>query len=507
MMEILLKLEDFNGDYLSCVYKNKILKLGMIFRSQLDRMISVCFWNEQIDKLNENEKDMKDNYTYLSTKTIYLILNIIEEKLVIREGTKTLEERLFRCQKEIKNVYLPESLEVIMAECFSYCKQLTSIDIKCVNLKQIGKDAFSGCENMKEIHLPNTLTKIEMNTFKGCKNLEKIDIPNQLIEIQDYAFAECKKLKKIILPTTVAKIGIGCFQKCTNLEVFAIPGIFAFYTNDDIPNIEAELPPEKTFLIEKLCFSECISLKNLIIKKIKELTIESSAFSSCNQLRDVKFDQPESSQDNKIIFKSSVFANCISLTQFNFPPQSDINDCSYLFDGCINLTTVVFPTNIVLICDGMFRNCESLPAIDMNRDTITKIGNSAFQNCSKLVTKSIPNNITIIGDNSFENNNLLEIETFPASTTEIGKNAFSNCNDIVKLTFPKVAEGKCLLIKNGAFKGCSKLKYATVYGKAEIFEDAFGDCSDLEYVYKANDVNCHSNAFDKNNEKLNVLKL
>ena len=44
---------------------------------------------------------------------------------------------------------------------------------------EIGKQAFSGCDNLREIQLPKELKRIEKEAFKKCKKLKSIKIPER----------------------------------------------------------------------------------------------------------------------------------------------------------------------------------------------------------------------------------------------------------------------------------------------------------------------------------------
>ena len=50
---------------------------------------------------------------------------------------------------------------------------------------EIGTWAFSGCEALEEINLPNTLRTIHRFAFNGCKALKTFSIPNSVVEIGD----------------------------------------------------------------------------------------------------------------------------------------------------------------------------------------------------------------------------------------------------------------------------------------------------------------------------------
>lgn len=86
-------------------------------------------------------------------------------------------------------------------------------------------------------------------------------------------------------------------------------------------------------------------------------------------------------------------------------------------------------------------------------DTVESIGNSAFNNCSSLITASFPN-VTSIGDSAFYYCSALTSVNFP-SATNIGTYAFYYCSSLTTVDFPNVTS-----IGEAAFNGCSALTIA-----------------------------------------------
>lgn len=58
-------------------------------------------------------------------------------------------------------------------------------------VKEIEDGAFYGCTSLKNIEIPNSVTRIGRETFQGCSSLESIEIPNSIIIIGDLAFRGC----------------------------------------------------------------------------------------------------------------------------------------------------------------------------------------------------------------------------------------------------------------------------------------------------------------------------
>lgn len=113
-------------------------------------------------------------------------------EIVIPEGVKELTG--FANCKTLKTITLPDSIEILGANAFSYCTALEVANLPA-NLKYIwapayGRDAhcFQGCSSLKELKIPESLTQIrfvdEMHAngriefalypgsyFEGCSSL------------------------------------------------------------------------------------------------------------------------------------------------------------------------------------------------------------------------------------------------------------------------------------------------------------------------------------------------
>jgi len=79
-------------------------------------------------------------------------------------------------------------------------------------VKNIGKEAFSLCENLKKIVLPDGVVSIGERAFYGCKALEEIKIPGTLKEITLGVFQNCFNLKQIEIENGVELIGEDAFH-------------------------------------------------------------------------------------------------------------------------------------------------------------------------------------------------------------------------------------------------------------------------------------------------------
>lgn len=64
---------------------------------------------------------------------------------------------------------------------------------------------------------------IENGAFSGCEELTTIIIPNSVSSIGNYAFMTCTGLTSIIIPESITDLGPQAFQGCTGLTSITIP--------------------------------------------------------------------------------------------------------------------------------------------------------------------------------------------------------------------------------------------------------------------------------------------
>ena len=92
----------------------------------------------------------------------------------------------------------------------------------------IGGGAFSGCENLRSVTLPDSVISIGLFAFVMCNHLSGITLPDSVTSIDSYAFSWCENLSSITIPDSVASIGADVFYGCKNLkEVIVTPDSYA----------------------------------------------------------------------------------------------------------------------------------------------------------------------------------------------------------------------------------------------------------------------------------------
>lgn len=140
----------------------------------------------------------------------------------------------------LTNIGLPDSIVKIGEYSFEDCISLETINIPN-NISEIGGAAFWGCKNLtNDIIIPSSIKKIEGYTFWGCEKLENINFENGVEYIGVYAFGQ-NAIQKIILPETITYIDDIAFGYCDNLKELIVPNSTAVFYDVITPDLKENL--------------------------------------------------------------------------------------------------------------------------------------------------------------------------------------------------------------------------------------------------------------------------
>jgi len=79
---------------------------------------------------------------------------------------------------------------------------------------EIINKAFDGCSRLRNISIPNGITRIGYRAFNNCYSLTNVSIPESITSIGFHVFANCFRLKSIIIPESVISIENCAFYNC-----------------------------------------------------------------------------------------------------------------------------------------------------------------------------------------------------------------------------------------------------------------------------------------------------
>ena len=163
------------------------------------------------------------------------------------------------------------------------------------------------------------------------------------------------------------------------------------------------------------------------------------------------------------------------------------------FDGCKNLTSVLIPTGVKSIGKRAFYQCFNITDIKIP-DTVTNIGDGAFASCLALTSVTIPNKITKIGDSTFKGCSSLTSIKIPNGVTSIEGYAFDSCKNLTSIVIPDSITNIGIF----AFQNCKNLTSVTIPNSVtNIGMDAFYLCTSLTSVILSNNLtSIPSDTFD-----------
>lgn len=348
----------------------------------------------------------------------------------------------YQYKKTLKKAVFETGLTHIGNCAFMSCEALTSVDIPN-SLTSIGDLAFSACSGLTNVTIPNSVASIGRQSFKSCSGLKSIYIPNTLTSIGNEAFQGCNKLNSIIvasentvfdsrdncnaiIETSTNTLILGCMGTTIPATIMKIGD--SSFSSTHITSISI---PNSVTSIGDYAFSSCEYL-SLITFPNSVTHIGDNAFSYCNQLKSITFPNSITS------IGYYAFKNCYRLESVFIP--SSLTEIGFgAFMECANLNSIVIDASNP-VYDSR-DNCNAIVETSTNTllmaskettipETITKIGNNAFDGYSNYTSISIPNSVKSIGGGAFAYCRGLTSIIIPNSITSIGSYAFQGCNSL-----------------------------------------------------------------------------
>ena len=141
---------------------------------------------------------------------------------VIKVGTKCIADDAFSCCESITSVTIPDSVTTIDDFSFYFCTSLSSVTIGS-GVTSIGWSAFGGCYSLTSVTIPANVKTIDYHAFEYCTSLTSITILGSVTSIGRGVFTNCSSLTSITIPDTVTNIGDDAFRGCLSLTSITIP--------------------------------------------------------------------------------------------------------------------------------------------------------------------------------------------------------------------------------------------------------------------------------------------
>lgn len=354
-------------------------------------------------------------------------------------------------------VSILNDIESIGEDAFLDCTGITSVHIGS-NIKSIGLAAFACCPSLKTVYwwaencteagsgsypifgeYPETEIASMQNTA-----ITQVAIGSNVKSLPTYAFTKCKSLSSINIPNNVTEVGGGLLESS---------GITSATIGDGVSNISSYI------------FSNCSNLQKVKLGSAAKI-ISEFAFQNCASLEKITF--PSSiTQIQPNAFKGATdksdTRSTLKIYIEDFGSWCMIDGLSYLMnphwaegsgsdktlqhdlywysdfnkpeDQQIQITSINIPNTVTKIPDHAFYNCTHLGSVQLP-NSILFIEVQAFCGCTSLTTINVPEGVASIGEQAFNGCSKLTTLNLPNSLLTIGPTAFFGCMALTSLTIP-----------------------------------------------------------------------
>lgn len=379
----------------------------------------------------------------------------------------------------IQEIEIPNSVEKIGVGALFACRYLEKVTFG-TGVTSIQDGVCKECPSLKEVDL-GSLPSLPFEMFCRCTSLSEITIPATVESIGKYAFTGCTELKEItVLGKRLPDLKSEAFSSYkaelnlpeasdwsvnntlwSNFKTINFAQNYNSASNTDNAgeqNIEIRYGGINYKILDKYKKTLCVTSTNVegsitIPEKIDitnnrytVIAIENGAFYNCRNLSSV-------SLPNSIIeIGEQAFSNCDKLSTVILSKSLwTIGDDA--FNGCSRLKALEFPSSVSTIGKSAFKDCESLKEITLPNN-VSVLGEGAFQGCKNLKKIILSNSLSTIENNTFYDCKSLSNVVFPASLTTIKASAFAYCSGLSEIKIPRGV----FTIGASAFLGCKKLR-------------------------------------------------
>ncbi len=419
-------------------------------------------------------------------------------------------------QTALREITIPENVSYVGNQAFASCDSLTTVHwntskMRMNNIWSSSNAPFNNSKNITTVTFDNNVKVIPNYLFRNCTNLTQVSLPAALDTIGGSAFYGTK-IKEIKLPDGVQYIGGTAFYQ-TLLQTITLPEGLQYIGGSAFAQtpLQAINIPESVEYIGYRTFHQTSIREITIPKNVSE--IGDNAFGDCDSLKTVHWNTnkittwdkysseiPFDGCDNltTIIFDDSIHvipkyicSGLASLLNVTLPAALDsIHDDAFYGTGIKEIT---IPENVVYMDNSAF-TYDSIKTVHWKAskypqkfpfrgcttltfgENITSIPKNFCSNAKKVAHVTLPTAVDSIGDNAFAGTQLTEI-ICSDSLRYIGQGAFNN-SLLTAITFPEALT----YIGDGAFYNTQLTEITIPENVTYIGKGAF-NASALKTVY------------------------
>ena len=143
-------------------------------------------------------------YTYLPIEDAYCLARCLTHQTEISIPSYVNEKPIthigyqsFYSNSYIEKVYFPDTIGYLQGYAFQECSNLKSIIFNSPNLSIVKRGAFSNCQSLDVVQMPENMAELSSKVFQNCGTLSEVYLPANLYKVLDDAFESTEVLKII----------------------------------------------------------------------------------------------------------------------------------------------------------------------------------------------------------------------------------------------------------------------------------------------------------------------
>ena len=362
--------------------------------------------------------------------------------------------------------------------------------------------------DVEYIILPDTLTTINSNCFKNCKKIFELTIPENVTKIGKNIVQDCKSLNTInynAKQASLVSLGINDTPMATmsgnagininiGAEVKQIPA-YMFASNESVVNSITFDPNCKCEKIGTWAFYKNtprkVELPN-IIKNIDSYAFAYSAIETASCDDESEFKLPSTN----VTLSTEIFKASPNLKVLKFYGIDDLTGavapyCNKLESITLENNGNYYSANNAIIYYNpanktrkLLQACKTTTLTHDADTSITEISYCAYQghpiviNDLTIETPYLPNTLTMIGQQAFQECTEIRSIKIPAKCANIMSQAFKACTNLETIIFEEGSSLTC--IYNNVFQDCTSINNVDIpLGVTSLEAHCFRGCSNL----------------------------
>ena len=146
------------------------------------------------------------------------------DSIKLHEGLEFIGDVAFACCKNLKYAYVPKTVtqtdKHTGAGIFNICENLSKVDWYAPILPQ---GLLSSCYSLPSFTIPDYVEEVGAQAFSYCTSIRLIKIPNSVKAIGKQAFQNCMLFTHVTLPSHLDNYAEGMIQKDDKIYEYTIP--------------------------------------------------------------------------------------------------------------------------------------------------------------------------------------------------------------------------------------------------------------------------------------------